>query len=405
MLKYSLITLNLFLCFVTAQHLLLAGGNLKDDSAHYWKRLVHLAGGKGATIAVFTCGSDNPDADFELISKAITNFGANASHIQVSINDIELANDEDTAELVKEHTAVFFGDGDVPKIIGALRNEDGSDTEVLEAIRSVFNERGVIGGSGAGAMVLTSAPVIISGDSYESLLNKPETFSFVPLTTTTTQRIMRPRRRKPKRGRKRRPQKDQPVIPTSNLIYIDSGFGFMKNWSIDTRFNDLSRQGRLMSLLLNTKILPSGTGRGIGIDEEMGLAIYRVGREDEFAEVLGNRGGVSLVDTSSATLTLKPLHIDGVQMTFFTEDDKLILDAAEIIPATWKADVDGQEWHILAETSNDIFSSRKNPNGTPGQFLNTAKRLFDSCIPPISLWKNKPIRIETCLITVKCQYE
>lgn len=48
----------------------------------------------------------------------------------------------------------------------------------------------------------------------------------------------------------------------------------------------------------------------------------------------------------------------------------------EVLPASWKSDLTGEEWHILATPSEDIFSAGK--NGTKGNFNHVAKRLFDS---------------------------
>ena len=48
----------------------------------------------------------------------------------------------------------------------------------------------------------------------------------------------------------------------------------------------------------------------------------------------------------------------------------------EILPATWKADLFGEEWHILASPNEDIFSAGE--EGVKGNFNRVAKRLFDS---------------------------
>jgi hypothetical protein len=48
----------------------------------------------------------------------------------------------------------------------------------------------------------------------------------------------------------------------------------------------------------------------------------------------------------------------------------------EVLPATWKSDLSGEEWQILAIPSDDIFSADK--DGTKGNFNRVAKRLFDS---------------------------
>ena len=99
----------------------------------------------------------------------------------------------------------------------------------------------------------------------------------------------------------------------------------------------------------------NGVAYGLGIDHEMALAIYRVGSEQEYAEVnlkqnnqnskwnskeivmnmrfwiniiqvLGNKGGVTIVNATGAVVETNPrLKISGVQLTFLTEDDKILL--------------------------------------------------------------------------------
>ena len=51
--------------------------------------------------------------------------------------------------------AIFFTGGDQKRITKALRNEDGENTPLLEAIWEVYNEGGVIAGTSAGAAVLS----------------------------------------------------------------------------------------------------------------------------------------------------------------------------------------------------------------------------------------------------------
>lgn len=48
----------------------------------------------------------------------------------------------------------------------------------------------------------------------------------------------------------------------------------------------------------------------------------------------------------------------------------------EVMPASWKADLANEEWHMLAEKSDDIFSA--NPEGKKENFNRVAKRLFDA---------------------------
>ena len=42
----------------------------------------------------------------------------------------------------------------------------------------------------------------------------------------------------------------------------------------------------MIRLLLDTRAHPHSTALGLGLDKNMAMAIYRVGREDEFTEVI-----------------------------------------------------------------------------------------------------------------------
>jgi hypothetical protein len=47
-------------------------------------------------------------------------------------------------------------------------------------------------------------------------------------------------------------------------------------------------------------------------------------------QVLGNKGGITIIDATKANYTTSPsLHISGVQITFLTEDDKILLGTGE----------------------------------------------------------------------------
>ena len=48
----------------------------------------------------------------------------------------------------------------------------------------------------------------------------------------------------------------------------------------------------------------------------------------------------------------------------------------EVLPASWKADLNGEEWHAMATSSEDIFVDAD--DATHDGFNHVAKRLFDS---------------------------
>jgi hypothetical protein len=69
---------------------------------------------------------------------------------------------------------------------------------------------------------------------------------------------------------------------------------------------------------LDTRAGEEAPALGLGIDREMALAIYRVGREDEFAEVFIYKGSTSIISVM-ACLTLSTvkafIKVTGEQMS------------------------------------------------------------------------------------------
>lgn len=65
----------------------------------------------------------------------------------------------------------------------------------------------------------------------------------------------------------------------------------------------------------------------------------------------------------------------------------------EVLPATWKADLSGEEWHVLAQSSDDVFSSAQNPDGKSANLNRVALRLFDSILSKTvdaTSWEKSP---------------
>lgn len=349
------------------QHLFLAGGGLTEKSEFFWDRLIRFAGGKGyAKIGVITAGRDNPEEAADSLKTILMNHGARqVTWLAASAAVEDSANNETIAAMVMKQSAIFIDDGDVHRLMRVLRNADGSDTLVLASLREKF-QRGVVSGSGAGAAILSGAPLPLSGHSYETLVHG-----------TKLHVEPSPGRKNPKRS-------------FNGCSYLSTGLGFLRSWLIEPHFNDHSLHGRTIRLLLDSR--DTVNAGGLGIDREMAVAIYRVGTEHEYAEVLGNKGGISIVNITKAIYKTSPkLEISDVQLTFLTEDDKFILANDEVMPASWKADLANEEWHMLAEKSDDIFSA--NAEGKKENFNRVAKRLFDSTLSKrvtSTTWQTSP---------------
>jgi cyanophycinase len=58
--------------------LVIAGGALRADNAQVWQKIVDLAGGRGARIAVFPTAAGNPERSGRFLAETLERYGASA---------------------------------------------------------------------------------------------------------------------------------------------------------------------------------------------------------------------------------------------------------------------------------------------------------------------------------------
>ncbi|WP_371867246.1 cyanophycinase [Pseudoduganella guangdongensis] len=141
--------------------LVIIGGGLRGDNADVWQRVVKLAGGKGARIAVFPSAAGNPEGSAQIIIGYLRKWGADAFLVPVAVrlagSDYKKnADDAALAKKIRESDGIYFAGGDQGRITKALVREDGSQTAVLEAVWDVYRRGGVIAGTSAGAAIMSS---------------------------------------------------------------------------------------------------------------------------------------------------------------------------------------------------------------------------------------------------------
>ena len=141
--------------------LVIAGGALRPDNAEVWQRIVQLAGGQGARIAVLPTAAGNPERSGRNLCRYLNRYGAAAFVVPLSSHlpgrDVRAAADDDAlAQSVRGAGGVYFTGGDQALITQALVHPDGSRSAVLQAIWDVYQRGGVIAGSSAGAAIMSS---------------------------------------------------------------------------------------------------------------------------------------------------------------------------------------------------------------------------------------------------------
>jgi cyanophycinase len=225
-------------------HLMIIGGG--DRTEDVMARFVQLAGGARARVAVIPNASSVPDeVGPEQVAELLAAGAGQAFELNL---DRQAPNAETTLQVFDGVTGVFFSGGDQSRLTAVL-----AGTQLLERIRHLYAAGGVIGGTSAGAAVMSR--VMITGDERR---NPSEEDAFT-------------------------------VILKDNVVTTE-GFGFLEGVIVDQHFLARKRHNRLISLMLEHPDL-----LGVGIDEDTAILVF----PDRTFEVLGGRQ-VLVIDATVA---------------------------------------------------------------------------------------------------------
>jgi cyanophycinase len=233
-------------------HLLIVGGGPIPRSVN--EQFVRLAGGRGrARIAVFptasAVASTGPDKALQLDS-----LGASAFVVYVTRAN---AGADSMVSLLDSVTGIWFAGGDQNRITSAIKG-----TRMETKIRERYESGAVIGGTSAGAAVMTE--LMITGDERRPGGARPD----------TSQAYV--------------------TIDRDNVVTAE-GLGLLRGAIVDQHFVRRKRNNRLLSLVLeNPSML------GVGVDESTALDV----RPDGSWEVLG-QSVVVIFDARKSRLARK----------------------------------------------------------------------------------------------------
>lgn len=157
--------LNSFLFSQTRGKLFVIGG---AQTKEITKKFVELAGGENARIVVIPNASSNKVRSGESQKNEFIELGAKAEYI---IFSKENADDPSNLEKLNWANAVYFTGGDQ-----SLLTRDLLGTKLLEKIFELHNKGGLVGGSSAGAAVMSE--IMITGNE---LINKDTVQSFITI--------------------------------------------------------------------------------------------------------------------------------------------------------------------------------------------------------------------------------
>lgn len=327
--SFFVVLLILFLSLnLTAQNmpngnLVIVGGGLEPDNKEIFTELIQLAGGaEKAVFAVIPVAGSYPAQSFQIFRNTLIHFGIAENNIHLI--HLSLVDDDSTtqtnealwkdnamnpneAEKVRKATAVWFTGGDQMRIVQTLVRADGSNSLLLDAVWEVFNKGGVIGGTSAGAAIMSN-PMIGRGNSLFAL------------THDTIARF------------------DEKLHDESDTLFVTRGLGFFPFGLVDQHFHQRGRIGRLAAALMQERATFS---MGFGIDENTAL-IYIAAKKQ--LKVAG-ASGVTILGVSEAKTdhTGKYASIENLNISWLENGDYYDILTKTIIPEPEKT--------ILSETA------------------------------------------------------
>lgn len=244
------------------------------------KKFVELAGGSKSKIVIIpNAGSRPVESSLEQVNE-FAEFGANSDYLLFTK---ETADADSNLKKLDDATAVFFLGGDQSDL-----TRDMLGTQLLNKIFDLYKKGGLVGGSSAGAAVMSE--VMITGNE---LVNKDSSRSFV-------------------------------TIEKGN-IETKPGFGFLKTVIIDQHFLKRKRHNRTISALIEHPHLI-----GVAIDESTAIIV----NPDDTFEVIGNNQVLVYDATSSQNVredNTGNLGITNMKLHVLINGDKYDLKTKQVI--------------------------------------------------------------------------
>ncbi|MCA0928400.1 cyanophycinase [Ruegeria profundi] len=275
--------------------LLLVGGALRASNTAVYERFISMAGGVDtARIGVIPAASGKPYRNARKFLDEMAALGISEDRLillPISVKDDSKTDEDestwvdngDNPEVVAQIdglSAIWMIGGDQMRLRQTLLNAEGKARPAAEAMSRVLARGGVIGGTSAGAAIMSQA-MIASGDSYSAL-----TVGFADTYGSSAEQDYGP-------------------------VWLDTGLGIFEHGVIDQHFDRQARYGRLVATTYKHR---DTTPLGFGIEENTALVVT-----GNTAEVLGS-GGVHVIDVRGAERSEDGSY-DNVRVSFFQQGD------------------------------------------------------------------------------------
>jgi cyanophycinase len=292
--------------------LVIMGGNIHTALERVYRRFIALGGGVDKIrLAIIPAASGAPAASGSGSVEDFVRLGVPADRIRVfpvavlddpATRDVDESKwsgngfDAGLARDMLDYTAVYFVGGDQIRYNQTLKKANGDDSPLLQSIRQVLANGGVVGGSSAGAAMMCD-PMICDGASMKALVA----------------------------GAAYKPD----ACPEAKGVSVANGLGFFSAGLVDQHF---LKRGRIGRLLVALYAIPKFS-LGLGIDEDTALVC-----QGDMVEVLG-ASGVVVVDAAAAkaakTLSwssAEGLRAKGILLHYLEEGDRFDVAARTPLP-------------------------------------------------------------------------
>lgn len=261
-------------------HLVIIGGGTRSD--YIMNKFIEFAGGPESKIIVIPMASgDSTITAMEQIEEFKTKYNCkNLDYIYCTKKTADISSNFAKLDSAK---GIYFTGGDQVLLTDALLG-----TKLFDKIKEIYKNGGVIGGTSAGAAVMSH--VMITGNE---LINKDTTNIFK-------------------------------MIKKGNVQTVE-GFGFLNNVIIDQHFVTRKRLNRLITVVLENPSL-----LGVGIDESTAIIV----NPDETFNVVGENLVIVYDARKAKNIKLDKngnLAAENIKMHILKSGDKFSLKTKNVI--------------------------------------------------------------------------
>jgi cyanophycinase len=296
--------------------LLFAGGQMRFDNAAVWERFIDLADGKSARIAVIPAASQAPRETGQEVVEHFNRYGGRAEVVLIApmlkgADFRAAAADPANGDKLRKADAIWFTGGDQRRITQALFAADGSQTPALKAIWEAYRQGAVVGGTSAGAAIMSRV-------MFAEALGPLETL---------------------KQG-------------ITKGKHVDTGLGFLPDdWFVDQHFLARGRFARALCAMRDYELK-----FGIGVDEDTAV-VFRRGT----FEVVGRTGALVMdLRDASHDPALPAFNLKKARLSYLDAGDRMDARTLNVTVSQGKAegrriDPKAKDFEPWATDASELF--------------------------------------------------